>query len=285
MAFISDLAGDDRRNMPHVDDSVRQQLIGFESLPSYLSVINSAYPQQAQAELAAQRSVTPGYNQLALDTLAAYGIPLTQLGNQINAVQATGDIQTDINTLKTLEDSGGLDIARRLDASADPLYNASRTGLYKQLDDYMTSLSPRLTGSETEQMARGINATGGLGVNSASRNLQNAAVFGSAGQQKLNQFGQGIANAANIMQNTKLPTGTFTTAFGKTRSNLGQSQFQGIPQLSNTANAFGSQFLGDVRNYVDAMNQYKAGRKPTGDKVAQDVNTAASVTGSFMGKP
>ena len=57
MAFISDLAGDDKRNMPHVDDSVRQQAIGFQSLPDFLQVLQSAYGPQAQGELAAQEVI------------------------------------------------------------------------------------------------------------------------------------------------------------------------------------------------------------------------------------
>ena len=283
MSFISDLAGDDKRNMPHVDDSVRQGAIGFGSLPDYLATLQSAYGPQMQAELAAQAGVTGGYNQLGLDTLAQYGGRFAELGNQLNRQNAIGDINTDAATLRALQQSGGLDIARQLDIQADPLYNAARAGSYGQLDQFRGMLSPTLTGSEMEQISRGINSTGGIGVNSQSRNIANAGVFGQAGQQKLAQFGSGIQQAANIAQGMKLPTGTFTTSFGKSRNNPGLGAYQGVAPLSNTANQFGGQLLGQVNGYVNAMNEYKSGRKPTGDKVAQDVNTATSIAGAVGG--
>ena len=280
MAFISDLAGDDKRNMPNVGDSTRQGAIGFGDLPQYLSTLQSAYGPQMQAELAAQAGVTGGYNQLGLNTLAQYGGQFADLGNQLNRQNAVGDINTDTATLQALQQSGGLDIARQLDIQADPMYNAARAGSYDQLAQFRGQLSPTLTGSEMEQIGRGINSTGGIGVNSQSRNIANAGVFGQAGQQKLAQFGSGIQQAANIAQGMKLPTGSFTTAFGKSRTNPGLGAYQGITPLSQSANQFGSQYLGQVNGYVNAMNEYKSGRKPTGDKVAQDVNTATSVVGA-----
>ena len=283
MAFISDLAGDDKRNMPHVDDSVRQQAIGFQSLPDFLQVLQAAYGPQAQGELAAQAGVSPGYNQLGLNLAQQYAPQFTQLGNQINQQQAIGDINTDTAALRALQANGGLDVARQLDIAADPLYNAQRSNTYGALDNYLKMLSPTLNGSEMAQIQRGIGATGGINAPSQTRTLQNAASFGQAGQNKMAAFGQGLNNAASILQNTKLPIGSFTGGFGKQRQNFGLSQYQGIKPLSDTANQFGSQFMNQVGGYVDAMNQYKAGRKPTGDKVAQDVNTAASITGAVGG--
>ena len=272
------------QNMPKVDDSVRGQMLGFEQgMPQLLALMQQQYAPQAQAELAAQKSVAGGYNQNALDQLLAYAPQLADAGNMINRKQAMGDIATDVDTLKYLRDSGGLDIARNLDSAADPLYNQSRSNLFSGLDKYMAALSPNLTGSEMEQINRGIGATGGIGAPSQSKTISNALTFGQAGQNKLNSFGQGLSNASNILQQGKLPTGTFTTAFGKQRGNMGLSNFQATPQLSDTANQFGSQFLKDTAMYQDSQNQFKAGRKGYGDMIAQDVNNVAGIAGSFMG--
>ena len=54
-------------------------------------------------------------------------------------------------------------------------------------------------------------------------------------------------------------------------NNPGLGAYQGVAPLSGTANQFGGQLRGQVNGYVNAMNEYKSGRKPTGDKVAQDV--------------
>lgn len=270
--------------MPKVDDSVRGQMLGFEQgLPQIFAAMQQQYAPQAQAELAAQRGVAGGYNQNALDQLLQYAPQLADAGNMINRKQAMGDIATDVDTLKYLQQSGGLDIARNLDAAADPLYNQQRGNLYQGLEQYMKALSPVMTGSELEQINRGLSATGSIGAPSQSNAIRNASTFGQAGQNKLNAFGQGLANASSILQQSKLPTGTFTTAFGKQRGNMGLSNFQATPQLSNTANQFGSQFLNQVGGYQDAQNQFKAGRKGYGDMVAQDINNVASIAGSVMG--
>lgn len=283
MAFLSDLAGDDKRNMPHVDDSVLRQSIGFDTLPKMLQPLIDVLNPMAMGELMAKKGVSPGTNQLGLDLLTQFGPQFMNMGNVLNRQQAVGDINTDTAALNALQDSGGLETARELDIAADPLYNNTRSKMYDSLNGYLGMLSPTLTGSELAQIQRGIGMLGGIGVPSATRALQNAASFGEAGQNKMNLFGQGLNNAANIMQNAKLPIGSFTGSFGKQRGNFGMSQFGGVTPLSNTAADFGKQFLDETHEYTNAMNEYKAGRKSTGDKAAQDVNTAASVAGSVMG--
>lgn len=273
---------DGSKNMPKVDDSVRGQMLGFEQgLPQIFAAMQQQYTPQAQAELAAQRAVAGGYNQNTLDQLLAYAPKLAEAGNAINRQQAMGDIATDVDTLKYLQQSGGMDVARQLDAAADPLYNQQRSNLFSGLDQYMKALSPVMTGSELEQINRGLSASGGIGAPSQSRAIQNASTFGQAGQNKLNAFGQGLANASNILQQGKLPTGTFTTAFGKQRGNMGLSNFQATPQLSNTANQFGSQFLNQVGGYQNAQNEYKAGRQGTGDIIGGAVNTIGGIAKGF----
>ncbi len=272
-------------DLPQVDASVRGANIGFGmGLGNNLDTLRGQYLPQGQAELSAQQQLSPGYNQLMIQLLQAFGPQLAQAGVDINRVGAVGDANTNIAQLNALQAAGAPQLASGLNRAADPGYYAGRDQAIGGLQNYMSRLSPTLNGSELEQINRGLARTGSaVGAPSPNATLQNAMSFGSAGQDRLRAYGQGISQAAQTLQGLKLPGLDYSQFLGQNRPTPGLSQFQGITPLSQTTNTFGSQLLDRVYGVQDAQNDAKVKRAKTGEKINADINTASSAVGAFAG--
>lgn len=272
-------------DLPQVDASVRGANIGFGmGLGNNLDTLRNQYLPQGQAELGAQSQLAPGYNQLMLNLLQAFGPQLAQAGVDINKITAAGDANTNVAQLNALQAANAPAIAAGMNRQADPGYYGGRDQALSGLGNYMSRLSPTMNGSEMEQISRGLARTGSaVGAASPNATLQNAMTFGTAGQNRLQAYGQGISQAAQTLQGLKLPGLDYSSFLGQSRSNPGLTQFQGITPLSQTTNTFGSQLLDRVYGVQDAQNTAKVNRPKTGEKINADINTAASVTGAFAG--
>lgn len=271
----------DRPDPPNAEQSASM----FEALrkfaPGAISAISAIAPQTATDTLHAQQATAPGYAALQNQITAQYGPEAARIGNEINNTNQLAGAQTEANLLKGPGQeliSGALSAQQKL----DPEYYQSRGTISKALNDYLGGYDPnRLSGSELEQINRGISGREGPLTSSALKTVQNAQTFGNAATQRWQNFGNAITQASAALPGLKSGLTGFEIATKRPlTSNSGEARLSspttpGVNDATNTNFGFANSAL----NSIAAQNAAIIGKTRSFD---QRVNEAVTAAGTVI---
>jgi len=189
-----------------------------KNLPSILSATGALTPELAGRELEAAQGTTGGYNQLALDQLQQYGLPIGQLA-------------------QNMQDQLNPGVAA----------NAKAAGA-KSLDLLNSINLNGLTPAERAETERSLNqssyATGNLGLDNATNAVQNAMSYGDRLGQKRSDLAGAISTANGFMGSAQ------PTQFG-----MNASVNTGKAGDNSQALGFGQGMMGNMTSTQNAQNQ------------------------------
>lgn len=222
-----------------IDDLMRTYQM---QLPQTYSATAGGITPLAQGELAGSQATTGGYNDLALQMLQQYGVPLADAQNAISS-----------NVLR----GSGLDAAqaaKSLEEIVNPEYAAIKNAGATQTANLLNSINLNgLSGGEQAAVERSLNqsnyATGNLGLDNATNAVQNAMQYGDRMAAKRGELSNYINTAGNFM-GTK-DQRPVNTAFGS----LTQSPMLRNQVTADNAIGVGQGTLGNIANtYTNQKN-------------------------------
>lgn len=257
-------------------------------LPDLVRITNQNLAPTAQAQLAADQSVSPGYAQLQTDLYRKFGPELNRIGSDIagqNMLAQSG------NELRTLQGPGKDLIAQSLalQKQIDPEYFQQRSLLNDSLNKLQNSvdLSGNLTGGARAEVERSLNRDNnarGLGVPSATSTVENAMKFGQAGEARRLQQQQALAGAISVgsgfLPTAKTGIDPLQVGVGRTSmQNTGENKFTGN-QMNTGANAnqMSNQLLGATSSLQGQANDINSKRRDTLDRINETMSSLPSVS-------
>ena len=129
-------------------------------------------------------------------------------------------------------------------------------------------------------MSRGLGQRGFTNPGSAIDTAENAQLFGQASRARAMDFGNVIAQTANML-NPLAMSGIEVATRRPLQSNMGTNQLQQANQEGgNQAYSFGNNMWSGMQGY---QNQYLAKSKDTLDQIQQGTKIAGDMIGSVAG--
>lgn len=233
----SDLEGGYTPTTTATTDEILNQYLKY--MPQLNELLSKQVVQAAQQQ-------TPALNQLQLEQMQKYGVPLAQAGNAITAENA----QSGANINKSLLQGTGAENARlasALDKEVNPTLYAARG----RAGDLMSSINLNgLSGGERAEVERSLNkdniATGNLGVNNMTNAVKNAMTYGDRMAQKRQELNQYVNTGLNASQGGVNATGIALGGTQAPQTNFGTSQFQTPGASTSGAQTIGTSLLGNL---------------------------------------
>lgn len=234
-------------------------------LPGLISSTSAQQPLVAENQLNATMATQPLYNALNLQQAQQYGLPLAQVGQEIQNSNSLAGAKTN---LEMLQGSGGqaAHAADALSRSINPNYYSTMDNSARQANNLLNSINlGGLSPGEQNAVERSLNqsnvATNNLGLDNATNAVSNAMNFGGAYNQKLGILGNALG-AANQTANTAQNTGfnPVNVALGQPQqsNSFGSGTFSPTntqTQAGSAGNAFsfGSGMMGNMVGSNNAM--------------------------------
>ena len=239
------------------------------NIPSLLGATGSGTVPLAEQDLAAAKAVTPGYNQLALDSINNDAGRIADAQNKVNIGILQGSGADAAAAAKTLQDK------------TNPEYAAVRNAAGTQSANLINSINLNgLSGGERAEVERSLGksatATGNLGLDNATNAVQNAMSFGDRLTQKRAELGAAINTGTSFMgtQGGAVPNPVATAFSGPTGA---AGNFTATaPQTSAPALGFGSSALGSVAGATGAQNAIMANYNYQGSAINKLNNIGAN---------
>lgn len=272
-----------------------------EGIGSIMNAMRAYYPEMVQLygqglkqaagdEFSVAQQYTPGYAQLAADTMANQGKKLAQTGREIASADTAAAGKAELDLMS----GTGTDMARKglaLQQEADPEFFAQQKKLAANTDRLMSSMDPtRLSTGEIEQIARGLGRLN-YNVNSPAQASMNAMAFGDRLANRRNEYAGYLGQQASVMP--QLRSGLNMPALATQRQtpgvNVGLSQMPGIstPGMSSAANSF-SGFMSpanaamqiNMNKQASDWQKYGMATKAVGDTIGIVGNVAMAAGGA-----
>lgn len=227
--------------------------------PETIEAISETLPGTSGAQLAAERAVAPGYQDL-------------YRANQLAGAGVEADV---------VEGPGGrlVSAADKYQRELDPEFYAQRAMLSGALDKFLGGYDPyRLSPTEEAGIARGINAATGPVSPSNLNTVRNAMVFGEAGNKRWQNFGDAITKAASAIPVLRSGISGFDVARTRGFDTGARGAVEGA---LGTNFGFSSSALGNV---TSASNAALAKKKDIWDQIlagTQALSNVASSAGSL----
>lgn len=279
-------------------ESTQQQLQAYiQNLPQLLNTTAAQTLPVGQTTQTAQNTLAP--EQQALQTsMATQDLPgLTQLGNQLNALQNTGGIA---NANAAITGTGG-QLAQNtaaLQQQLDPQYYATRATEGSTLSNLLGQLGVGgvgVSGSDTANINRGLAQQdaqkGLLNAPSQTQAVSNAMQFGQQGvnlaAQKTNTLSQALNAATSFLPSSQGQVSAFNTGTGAASNQpttSGTSNFLGTTGTSNTGStaasnsSTGNSLLGDINTTANNSAGLLANRRNSLDMTTQLLGSLPSVS-------
>lgn len=262
---MGDMFKGDSKAIP-IDVATAQQIQALtKGLPGLIGAINSQATPTAQANLAAQKAVSP--QEQALNA---------QLYQQFSPVYAEQNAK---NELSNLKGAGGQSVlaANDLNKTIDPEYYATRATSASKLQDLMNN---PISGSESASIERANNAgqigNGTFGLDTNATQLGAAMNFGSAGRDRL---GQALGMATQSIPTFKSGVDAFGQATGRTGTQGGIAQNQiGAVNNGNSVGGTANSLLGNIGSQQGIQTNVDANRRTVFDAVNQSYSAAGTGT-------
>lgn len=243
-------------------------------LPQYLEAYYKELPQAAEAQLAADKAVSPGYAKLGSELYSQYAPVYGQVGRDQLAADELSAARTEYDIAR----GTGTDLAKLamgLQRQEDSPYYASRDLIAGGLADWFAGQNPNaLSGAERSEMEK--TTARQVGYNPSAMNFAAGAMnTGQALQEKQGRFADNVAKLSSAikpmqsgMDMTKIATGR------STKTNPGTAAFQ-LPTTGQGQWAVqpGMQYNNNLQNYNLQRNMLQGS---AGDMTA-------SMVGSLVG--
>ncbi len=268
---------------PSINETTEQMLKALaQYAPDAIAAINRTAPTTAQTQLDTQRQVAPGYAELQNQVYRDYGPEANRIGNEINRANQLAATQTESDVI---EGPGRKLVgqADELQRQLDPEFYLSRASIGKGINDFLRDYDPnKLSGSEIENIRRGIASTGGNVSDSALNTLKNAQTFGDRGTERWKNFGDALMKASAVMPSLKSGISGFEVATRRPlQSNSGENRLS-VPDANNALSAFNQNF-GFANNALNNIGQTTAASIQKRKDIFDMINSATSSFGNLVG--
>ena len=270
---------DNPPNTTELSAEMLQSLAAYA--PAAIKAISATAPGTAQDTLAAQQAVAPGYAALQNQISGQYGPEAARIGVNLNDITQKGAAQTELDLARGPGDQL-VNQALLEQHKLDPEYYKSRALVSDALNKYLTSYDPnKLTGSELEQINRGISGREGPLTPSALNTVKNAQTFGNAATQRWQNFGNAVAQGASMLPGFKSGLTGFEIATRRPlTSNVGTDRLSTPAAISSAdamANNFG--FANNTLNQIGGLARgYQSKWKDFADINSQAAQSAQGYT-------
>lgn len=221
----------------------------------------------AAQQLAATQATAPGYGNLNLQQLQALGLPLAEIGQDIQRSNALAGAETN---LQQIQGAGGqaATAGKALTDQLTPTLPAAE----KASTDLLNAINLKgLSPGEEAAVERSTNqtntGTGNLGLLNPTNTISNAINFGGAFNSKIPLAEQAIGTANTTTGTSLSAMNPVQTALGQpalqTQSNFGTGTFQPITSSQNAGTSqqalgFGESLLGAGSSQANSANQAQA---------------------------
>jgi hypothetical protein len=256
---------DERKSFKQSIGSIARNFATY--YPTIANTVNNSIQGTAQAQLAADKAVSPEYAALQQQLYSTYGPEAAKTGITIDDLTQKAASARELNIAQTT--GRGLvteaDLAQR---KLDPEYYAQREGLSGAITKYLNANDPSLTETEREEMRRGMGTTS-TSSSSAIDTAGKALQFGKAGQAKAQAYGNVITNVANAVPAMRSGISGFQVATGRQASPTTGAGNVGQVQTGTGSNTYGlaSNFLGGATS----TQQTRMGQQQSGLQYAQGI--------------
>lgn len=241
----------------------------MKNIPGLLSATTAGAGDMAKGDLATAQAVTPGYNQLAIDSINNDAGRIADAQNKVNTGILEGSGATTAAAAKALQDK------------INPEYAGVREAGATQSKNLLNSINLNgLSGGERAEVERSLGksqtATGNLGLDNATNAVSNAMSFGDRLTQKRAELSSAINTGTNFMntQSSAVPNPVATAFSGPTGA---AGNFTATaPTSSNSALGFGQNALGSVAGATGAQNAIMANYNYQGSSINKLNNIGAN---------
>lgn len=251
--------------------------------PDALKAVNSTLLPSAEAQLAADKAVAPGYADINIALNEQYGPRAARTAAQIDDITAKAASQRELDLAKTTgrELVTEADLAQR---KLDPEFYKNREELSTAISGYLKAADPAMTETELEAIRRGMGRTPS-NPDSKWGTAERAFQFGKEGQAKVDRFGNAITNVAASLPTMRSGIPGFEVATRRSVGNTGENRVGQATGNAGAANTFGfaNNFLNTAGGIQQQSMSAQLGIWDKLDKVNNYIATAAKVAGGAMG--
>lgn len=287
LGFNAVMCGDPPAPSPSKD--AREMMKAYvQYLPELLRTTSREILPTGQAQINAQQVLAPQQAALETELYRQYGPQMNQIGSEIAAQNAAAQAQSD---LALMQGPGAELVAaqRTAQEAADPEYFAARNKTLQQLERLFGSLddpNSGLSGSQRAEMERSLarsNAQRGLEVPTSTAAVENAMLFGQAGQadkeRKQAAIAQSVGVGTNFLPAAKSNVDVGATVLGRpTQANTGENRLSGTTDTGvNNAFNMGNNMWNNMTQLRQTGNQINANRRDTFDRVTQGMQAVGSM--------
>lgn len=259
-----------------VNESTAKMLQAMEQYyPGAMASINSMASDTARAQAEAGAAALPVTTRAQYENMVNYGPLMTEIGNQLQNQSSQGAMEGELALARGV----GKDMAseaRNLQELVDPEYFALREKIPGLTDKWLEAVGDpgKLSATEREEMSRGIAQRGFTNPNSAMDAAENAMLFGQASRARAMDFGNVVAQTANML-NPLAMSGVEVATRRPLTSNVGTNAMPAANQEGgNQAYTFGNNMWSGLQNY---QTNYMAQKKDTLDKITQGTQAFANI--------
>lgn len=243
-------------------------------LPEFLQVYYDQLPEAAQAQLAADAAVAPGYAALGSSLYGQYMPQYAAVGRGELAKDALAAAQTEYDIASG---SGRrlADLSMELQRREDAPYYASRDLIASGLENFFAGQNPNaLSGAERAEMEK--TTARQVGYNPSAMNFAAGAMnTGQALQAKQGRFADNVAKLSSAIKPLQSGLDMTKIATGRgTQTNPGMASFS-LPTTGQ-----GQWMTGPANQYTSNLQNYTLQRNMLQGSAG---DMAASMIGSFAG--
>lgn len=251
--------------------------------PDAIRAINSTTMNTAQTNQDVSKVISPQAAQTEYDLYNEFGPKMNELGAKLDR---QNQMAASENELAIASGPGEKLVtqADKLQRMLDPEYYKSMETTSNALNKWLGAQDPTtLTGSEQEEIARGLGRTTASNIPSALQTAKNAMTFGQAGQKKMSDFGAAISTAAAALPSFKNGANGFEIATRRALTPNSGDKRLGNPTDASQASQTGFGFAGNTLNQIGANQRQSEGAKTsllddilTGTKAFSNVASGVS---------
>lgn len=265
--------GDERQN---VTESMGDILKAIERYyPGAIQAVNTTVGPTAQAQLAADKAVSPEYAKINQDIYSQYGPQEAATNAQIQDIM---DKAASERELALAQDTGRelVGEADRAQRALDPEAYKARGEISNAITKYLGASDPTLTEAENEAIRRGIGRTS-FNPQSAIDTAGAAQQFGEKFREKTALFGDAISRVAAAIPAMQSGISGFEVATRRAVSNPNTPR---TPTATQNAGNNTYDYAGNFLNTAGSIQQARmAKQKSALDSIGQGME----VGGRFIG--
>lgn len=265
--------GDERQT---VTESMGDILKAVERYyPGTIRSVNTTLTPTAEAQLAADRAVSPGYAELTSDIFKEYGPENARTEAEIENIANQAASERELSLAK----GTGRELVSEADAaqrSLDPEAYKTREELSDAITKYLGASDPTLNEAENEAIRRGVGRTS-FNPQSAIDTAGAAQQFGDKFREKTALFGDAISRVAAAVPAMQSGISGFEVATRRAVGSTGQDR---TPQATTNA---GNNTYDLANNFMNQAGQIQQTRMAKQKSAMDNVGQGMEMGGRFVG--